>query len=427
MIIYTTLPQDTLYKIANKYGTTISAIVGANAISNPDKLAIGQNLIIPVDNIKHIAKRGDTLYNISKYYDVPLDKIIEANKDITNPNNIYIGQAIYVPYGITPSRSAEINGYAIANISQRTISQIVPSLTYMAIFSYQVRADGSMYTLYEQNVINEARASTVAPLMVITNIGESGGFDSDLGHTILNDESVQNTLTNNILSTLQEKNYYGVDVDFEFLYPEDRDAYIAFLRKLKDAISPYGYTLSVAVAPKYRDNQPGILYEAHDYYAIGQIADRVIIMTYEWGYVYGAPQAIAPYNEVREVISYAVTRIAPNKILMGVPNYAYDWTLPFSTGDSAETLTNNQAIDRAIQYGANIEWDDKAKSPYYNYIDNNGKTHVVWFEDARSYQAKTDIVRDYHLAGMSIWTVNNYFAPLYGVINNNFDVIRVIE
>ena len=60
MIIYTTLPQDTLYKIANKYGTTISAIVGANAISNPDKLAIGQNLIIPVDNIKHIAKRGDT-------------------------------------------------------------------------------------------------------------------------------------------------------------------------------------------------------------------------------------------------------------------------------------------------------------------------------------------------------------------------------
>ena len=262
--------------------------------------------------------------------------------------------------------------------------------------------------------------------MVLTNIGESGGFDSDLGRIILNNPQVQETLINNIINTATAKNYYGVDVDFEYLYPEDREAYITFLRNLKNRLSAINKTLSVAVAPKYRDTQEGLLYEAHDYKAIGEIADRVIIMTYEWGYVYGEPMAISPLSEVEAVISYAVTRIPSTKILMGMPNYAYDWAIPWKQGDVARTITNTRALEIAIENSVDIMFDQKAQAPYFNYIDSDNLNRVVWFDDPRSIDARLNLVSKYNLAGISYWTINNFYAPNYSVLSEKYDVSKLI-
>ena len=183
----------------------------------------------------------------------------------------------------------------------------------------------------------------------------------------------------------------------------------------------------MAVAPKYRDNQQGILYEAHDYRAIGEIVDRVIIMTYEWGYVYGEPMAISPYSEVEAVLRYAVTRIPSEKILMGMPNYAYDWALPYVAGTSANTITNARALEIAIENGATIMFDDGARTPYFNYVDASGKTRVVWFDDARSYSEKLGLVSKYNLAGISVWTINNYNAVLWSVLKNTYGIKKVLN
>jgi len=425
-MIYTIKRGDTLYSIANTYGTTIERLVEVNGLTRPDNLVVGQNILIPNNQdtpTTYTVVAGDTMYKIANRFGITLSSLISANPQIPNPNLIQVGQVINIP---SSKRSIEVNGYAIANISESVFVRTAPYLTYLSIFSYQARPDGTLTNLYEQNLINLARSLRVAPNMVVTNIGDSGGFNSELASTILNNPEIQETLINNIMSILSDKNYYGVDVDFEYLYPQDREAYNKFLHNLKVRLDEVGAPLSVAVAPKYRDNQEGILYEAHDYRAIGEIADRVIIMTYEWGYVYGEPMAISPLSEVEAVISYAVTRIPSTKILMGMPNYAYDWAIPWKQGDVARTITNTRALEIAIENSVDIMFDQKAQAPYFNYIDSDNLNRVVWFDDPRSIDARLNLVSKYNLAGISYWTINNFYAPNYSVLSEKYDVSKLI-
>jgi spore germination protein len=266
-MIYTIKAGDTLYKIAQMYNTSIEELVRINGLTRPNDLAIGQNIWIPTPTTSstYTVKAGDTMYLIATNFGITLDQLIRANPSINNPNYIQVGKVINIP---NTKPTIEVNGYAIANISENTLQRTLPYLTYLSIFSYQAKSDGSLTPLFENSLINQARNVNVAPIMVVTNIGESGGFDSDLGHTILTNNQVQETLINNIIRILTEKNYSGVDIDFEYLYPEDRVSYLNFLRNLKNKLTPLGLSLSVAVAPKYRDNQSGILYEAHDYRGI---------------------------------------------------------------------------------------------------------------------------------------------------------------
>ncbi len=425
-MIHTVRRGDTLYKIANNYGVTINDIAVANGLNDVDRLAIGENLLIPTNKpSEYIVKSGDTLYKIARNYQIPLQLLVNANPDISDPNRIMVGDIINIP---STKREIEVNGYAIANISNTTLDRVLPDLTYLSIFSYQVKADGDLYILYENQLINKSLGSNVAPLMVLTNISAEGGFDSNITKSILNNTQIRDNLISDIISTISVKKYRGINIDFEYIYLEDRDRYTEFLRELKSQMNSLdpSLLLTVAVAPKYRDTQSGILYEGHDYRGIGDVADRVIIMTYEWGYMYGEPMAVSPIREMSAVLSYAITRIPPEKILMGLPNYAYDWTLPFNNGDSARALSNTRALEQALDRGTSIMYDTNSETPYYNYQDDSGKTHVVWFDDARSMTAKLDLVSRYNLAGISIWTVNNYWAPLFSSLNESFNVKKVL-
>ena len=180
----------------------------------------------------------------------------------------------------------------------------------------------------------------------------------------------------------------------------------------------------MALAPKTSDDQPGLLYEGHDYKAIGQISDYVILMTYEWGYQFGPPLAVAPIRNVEQVVKYAVSVIDNDKILLGVPNYAYDWRLPYIKGETeANGISNSDALNTALENGAEIKFDNDAKTPYFYYY-KDGNEHVVGFENARSIDAKLDLVDKYDLAGISIWQVMRFFPQLYGVLKSKFDNVR---
>ena len=90
--------------------------------------------------------------------------------------------------------------------------------------------------------------------------------------------------------------------------------------------------------------------------------------------------AVAPLNKVREVVEYALTKIPASKINLGIPNYGYDWTLPFVQGASkAVTIGNIQAVQIAIANDASIQFDETAQSPYFQYF-SEGLTH----EDRKS-------------------------------------------
>ncbi len=426
MIIHVVKPSESIYTIGQLYGVSPEKIAVDNELTNPNQLVIGQTLVISEGVRRHQVAPGQSLYEIARDYGTTVNAILAVNPQITDPTAIYPGQIIIIPPRTRRLGEIEVNGYAFPNIDEEVLRKTLPYLTYLSIFSYEVQPDGSLKSINDEPLINAARDAGVAPLMVITNIDEGGGFSSDVANQILTNEAVQDTLLDNVEKTLKEKNYYGLDIDFEFIYPEDRENYNNFLRKTVERLQPQGYTVTTALAPKTSADQPGLLYEAHDYPVHGALADHVIPMTYEWGYTYGPPMAVAPINQIKKVLDYAVTAIPREKILMGIPNYGYDWTLPYVSGTAARSISNTGAVDQAANVGTVIQYDPTSESPFYYYYDQNGKQHVVWFEDARSVDAKLRLQNLYDLGGVSYWTINKYFPQNWLVLKSLFDVKKLL-
>ena len=149
-------------------------------------------------------------------------------------------------------------------------------------------------------------------------------------------------------------------------------------------------------------------------------------MTYEWGYTYGPPMAVAPINNVKTVLDYAITEIPSEKILMGIPTYGYLWSLPYVRGETkATSLSNITATEIASAKNVNINFDSTAKSPYYYFTDDYGKESVVWFEDARSIEAKLNLVKEYKLLGVGYWNLDRPFPQNWLVLNALYNILQV--
>jgi len=416
---YTVQSGDTLYAIARRYGVTVDEILGRNPeITDPSMIYPGQEITIPgAAQETYTVRAGDTLYRIARRYGLTLDQILRSNPQITNPAEIYPGQVINIP--ASAKTTIAVNGYIYPSADLTDLNKTLPYLTYLSIFSYMVNGDGSLVTIDDEPMIRAARNAGVAPLMVINN----RRFNSDVASELLYSPQAQDRLIASVLDIMGRKGYYGLNIDFEYVYPSDREAYNRFLAKISAAMEENGYIISSAVAPKYSATQQGILYEAHDYPVHGRLMDFVVIMTYEWGYRYGPPMAVSPVPQVKRVLDYGVTAIPPDKILMGVPDYGYDWT----NGEfPAEHLSAQQAVNRAFEVGAEIQYDPVAEAPFYRYYDGEGRAHTVWFNDARSWQALLKLVDQYGLLGISIWTIVDYAPQLWLVLNSMYDVQKVL-
>lgn len=422
MIIYTVKSGDNLYNIARRYSVPVNQLSEINGLRYPDRLVVGQELIIPRPNAYEV-QSGDTLYSIAISAGINLSELQAANPQIAAPYTIYTGEIINLPEMQKPP--IRVNGYAYPSINEDVLRRTLPYLTFLSIFSYRTDAEGNLNTINDEPLIETARAAGVAPVMVVTNTKESGGFNSDVVSSLLTSDVAVEQLIDNILITLRAKNYYGVDIDFEYIPPANREDYNRFLERLSARLQPEAYKLSTALAPKISADQVGTLYEAHDYAFHGQVVDQVILMTYEWGYMYGPPLAVAPIEPVKQVLDFAVTVIPPEKILMGMPNYGYDWTLPYERGRAAEVLTINGALNRAIENGARIEFSDSAKAPFYKYV-KNGVEHIVWFENASSTRARLELVKQYGLGGVSYWTINSFYPQNWAVLESMYSVQKVI-
>ncbi len=424
MIIYVVAPGDSIFSIAQKYDVPPGKIISDNELTNPDALVVGQTIVVLGAGYQVVVKPGDTLFSIASQNHVPLSALQKANPTVA-PLRLRPGQVLTVPAPQKKLGVLEVNGYVLPGIDLQTLRKTLPHLTYLSIFAYEVKPDASLTSMEDTPLIQAARQAGVAPVMVVNNIESGGGFSSDIANAILGDMALQQRLLDNIVDVMQTKGYVGLDIDFEYIYPEDRAAYNHFLQMAAERMHALGYTLSTAVAPKTSPGQKGLLYEAHDYAAHGRAADHVILMTYEWGYTYGPPMAIAPLREVKKVLDYAVTEIPRSKILMGMPNYGYDWTLPYQPGTAAKTISNTGAVDLARKAKTVIQYDPAAASPFFHYRSDDRQDHIVWFEDARSIRAKLQLAHSYPVGGVSYWTINRYFPQAWLVQDALFDIRKV--
>ncbi len=421
-MIITVTASDTIELISAQYAVPTSKIISDNGIIGTT-LVTGQSLIIDIPESRYIPVQNTTVEEISQEFNIESKRLFRNNYFLLGKSSVPIGSYIVLSYVNKPQTQKIIGGYAYDFITTGLLSAVINYLTYIMPFTYGFTAEGELIAPRDEYILNEAKRSDTKTLMHISTLTEEGLFDSNLPGIIFASSEARQSLLDNITENVLLKGYDGVDIDFEFLPKSQKENYIAFTKELSEKLHSVEKILVIAVPPKTSDEQDGLLVEGIDYQELGKNADYILSMTYEYGYKFGPPLAVAPINQITKVIEYAVTRIPSEKILLGISNYGYDWTLPYVRGLSdAPSLSTVEAIELAKSYGSEIMFDEVSKAPFFFYTDNDGNTHEVWFEDARSFAAKMDLIKEYNLAGGFIWDLMRENPQGYVTINSLVEI-----
>lgn len=418
---------ESLYGISNAYGISYEEVAEANELNDPSKLVIGQALVIPIEGQYHLVQPGQSLYTIAQLYGITVQELANLN-GLTEQAVLQIGQPLKVPAAEKrPVRSflyveprSPVSSFMTEEVRRRA-----PDLTFLGMFSYEVQRDGSLKHPPTGDLLRISTEGGALNSLVVSNL-EDFAFNADLAHAIFTNDAAQNQLFGNIIQIANDEGYKEVHFDFELMHPEDRELYNAFLRKARDRMHQAGLKLSVAVAPKTSDVTTGI-YGAFDYQAIGEIVDYVMLMTYEWGYMYSDPQAVSPIGPVRDVVNYAISVIPKEKVFLGQNLYGYDWQSPFppSGGQPAQALSPQQALQIAIDHQVEIQYDPVAQAPFFRYTDENGAFHEVWFEDARSIDAKFKLMKELGIGGIMYWKLGLSFPQNWLLLRDQFNIEKL--
>lgn len=288
MIIHIVSSGDTISSISQKYGVSIQNLIADNALDTNQALVIGQALAVQIPNQTYIIKQGDTLFSVAQQFGTTLRQLIRNNLQLAPDYLPQAGDGIIINYQDQGTKGEFVtNSYAYPYINDNLLKEQLPYLSYFTPFTYGITQNGGLVDLDDSRLINLSNNADTLPLMHLSTLTEEGGFSNERASMIFNDETKQNNLINEIINIMNQKGYKGLDVDFEFIYPEERFDYINFLQNLRLKLNPLGYPLFSALAPKTSDTQMGVLYEGHDYSGIGAATNAVLLMTYEWGYTYG--------------------------------------------------------------------------------------------------------------------------------------------
>ncbi len=375
----------------------------------------------------YVVKQGDSVDSIAKSYNISAETILWDNQ-IEYPYRLAVGQALYISDGNTVEgrKLLYTSGYAYPFINEEVLEETLPYLDGLKVFSYGFTLEGELVPPMSDDawMIERAQQWGTRPILTLTPLGEDGHFNNNLVSALVRSHELQQRIIWELGRTMQDKGFGGLDIDFEYVLADDRLGFAAFVGLATRVMNLFGYPVTVALAPKTSAEQRGLLYEGIDYALLGEAANRAMLMTYEWGYSQGPPMAVAPINMVRRVVDYAVTAIPREKLSLGIPNYGYDWALPYERGVTrAKTINNHQAVQLAIDFGVDIRFDETAMSPYFRYWQY-GVQHEVWFEYGRSIKAKFDLIKEYELSGAGYWQLMSLFRANWLMLNEMFYIER---
>lgn len=425
MLIHVVKQGDTLWKLSRRYGVSVERLTSDNGIADPRRLMIGQALAVLQPAQVYTVRRGDTVDSIARRFGLAPIELIQNNPDLAVTGVLRPGRTLSIRFEGEKRRTITINGYVYPHVQRAVLAYALPFMTYVTIFGYGFTLQGGLIPTEDQPIIDLAARFQAAPVMLLSSITEDGTFDSGKASALFENPALQEKVLDEVLAVMLSKGYVGLDIDFEYIRPEDTQGYLDFISLAAEKLNPYGFFINTDLAPKTSAVQRGLLYEAHDYAQVGSRSDTVLLMTYEWGHTGGPPMAVAPLDMVRQVVEYAVSEIPAKKIMLGLPNYGYVWRLPFERGVTlAASIGNQYAVTLAARHGAEIQFDNEAASPFFRYY-SGGKEHVAWFEDVRSISAKFELIDAYDLLGGSYWNLMRPFNQNFAFLSGNYQIRKV--
>ncbi|MDI3477723.1 MAG: spore germination protein [Thermoanaerobacterium sp.] len=301
-------------------------------------------------------------------------------------------------FDIAPGAIDDLNEHA------RDITTLIP-------FWYGVKSDGALADMSSQEVKNIALQNDLPIFPIIHNYSDPK--KSQLIHDLLSNIHLRNTLISNITNLALYNNYPGINIDFEFVPPEDRNNLNAFMEELYNSLKNINKIVTISLPAEIEDNPGHPFSGAFQYSILGQFTDQAYILAYDEHF--SNPGPIASIGFVRSVLNYAVTAIPSRKIWLGMAVYGYDWA---EGSNYPRTLSYSQAIETAKNLGATIIYDETAQESTYTYTIDSVK-HTVWFEDSRSFQAKLPLISQYNLSGIAVWRLGQEDPNIWNIIRGS--------
>lgn len=237
----------------------------------------------------YVVEQGDTVDSIAAATGISIE-MLNYDNQIAYPYRLAVGQALYIDDGVAMAdrRDLHVSGYAYPYIEALTLADTLQWLTAIHVFSYGFTLEGDLVPPQADDgrVIAAAREARVRPVLTLTPFGADGRFNNNLVTALVQNLDIQRKVIWELGVIMREKGYEGLDIDFEFVQADDREDFAAFVALTTQVMNAFGFPVTVALAPKTSRDQPGLLYEGVDYRLLGEAANRVLLMTYEWGYTF---------------------------------------------------------------------------------------------------------------------------------------------
>ena len=327
--------------------------------------------------------------------------------------------------------------------SWATLEAQVRQIDVVAATWVSIDGCGRLSTRDDQTLKRFARANGV---QVFPSLLTDAGW---LNHVLLTDPETSARTVDEIVSYVVEEGYDGFDVDFEAIRSSDRAAFTAFVAQLAARLHERGKLLSLAVPVKTTDAGNGWS-AAYEYAALGQHADAITIMAYEYHGAWGEPGPVAPYDDVERGIAYAASQIPPEKVLLGLAFYGFDWNV---TSGGARYLGSPEVAAIVERYGIPLTFDPAFRSATLRYAAPAGEKpptpvrppgpaheitrrtpppcgvtdpspaptptprpapptdaiqqHVVWLEESNGAEARLQLAEQYRTGGVAIWRLGH--------------------
>ncbi len=273
-----------------------------------------------------------------------------------------------------------------------------------------VQSDGSLMGSLPDSLIAKDSSTGKLSFACISNFGATD-FDPALGHSAL--VTNRAAVIFNIVQLAKTKNLTGINIDFEGLYTTDRDNYSSFVAQLADQLHAIDSILVLSIPAKSADDPNDTWTWPFDYAVLGKHADYLQVMTYDENVPGGPPGPVSGSDWMQATLKYAASQIPPNKILLGLPAYGYDWDLTDDSGVQVDWKDTNALIDST---GAVPHWNGATDTDYFDYTAADGHAHQVWYDTPAGISVKAGYARSLKLGGVSVWALGFEDASFWSAV-----------
>lgn len=296
--------------------------------------------------------------------------------------------------------------YSDDSVGLTSLQAHAGAMSVLAPQCYRIDRAGDVHGRLPPGVGDAAR-QTGLPLMPLVM---NPDFDRAIAHNVLHSPKSQERAVRNLAQLAEREGFVGWQLDFEGFAPADSSEYVRFVARVAARLHHEHRLLSVAVAPRFSDLYPSISSAgirtgewgaAFDFRGLARAADILVLMAYDQHTPSTSPGPVAGYDWVKAALDYAVARVPPEKLLLGIPLYGREWDVPARAANT-HSLAYKDLKPFLDSPNSERHWDDLSRTAWFQLRDG-GTLRTAWFDDARSLREKIALVKAYHLRGFAAW------------------------